>query len=442
MIAEPDHRELDGGLQVHIYRHFRLDPVLDMLENGIAESMSGSIRRFPTGRQGSRAPENAAFLITYIEDLSRRIADGIVIPGRKPEFMGILHPGIGLPALRDHRSEMRVGQHIAPGCRSDLPPRTSDHVFASIMGESALSVKKEQVSIVPQRLHDLCLREIRLSGDDAWDRRPGRTPPADMITQVPCAVGESNTRHRLQQYAVLQGDLICYAYKDAAGTIRDIPFYAGADQAQQLTLQQLAITSMILIPDHEVYDQPLETPVGMCLHQLFDQVDIGRVFYLYQHDGQVAGNGIAPEPRLAPLVLAKDGRVRAQQGIAVDNAAGQTPIDLRVRFGRIDLPEHDLAMRPGQFERTVGKMTILVFFDQPLAYFPGLSHAEYHIDRDGFLRIEGDAVSDRDDGVQHGALCAGQRPLAQGLWLDDRIPASDELHPVRLVGYLVAIGSM
>ena len=49
---------------------------------------------------------------------------------------------------------------------------------------------------------------------------------------------------------------------------------------------------------HQIDRQPFHAPVGMRLNQLMDEIDIGRVRNLQQHNRQIAGDGVAPKPGL------------------------------------------------------------------------------------------------------------------------------------------------
>ena len=72
----------------------------------------------------------------------------------------------------------------------------------------------------------------------------------------------------------------------------------------------------------------------MGLYELAHQIDIGRIFNLQQHDGQIAGNGVAPKTGLPAAVLDEDARVGSQRVIGVDYRARQATVELRVGFCR------------------------------------------------------------------------------------------------------------
>ncbi len=88
----------------------------------------------------------------------------------------------------------------------------------------------------------------------------------------------------MEQDAVLVRDLLCRTDEDAARSIDHMGFNARGNQPHDLFVEQLAIAGMIFVPDHQVDGQPLGAPVGMSLYELTDEVDIGRVSDLEQHD--------------------------------------------------------------------------------------------------------------------------------------------------------------
>ena len=84
------------------------------------------------------------------------------------------------------------------------------------------------------------------------------------------------------------------SYKDAARSIGHVGFDACGNQPHDLFVEQLPVTGVIFVPDHQVHRQSFQAPVRVGLHELAHQIDIGRVSDLQQHDRQIAGNGVAP----------------------------------------------------------------------------------------------------------------------------------------------------
>ena len=210
---------------------------------------------------------------------------------------------------------------------------------------------------------------------------------------------------------------------------------ARGNQPHDLFVEQLPVTGVIFVPDHQVHRQSFQTPVRVGLDELAHQIDIGRVSDLQQHDRQIAGNGVAPQAGLPAAVLAEDARVGAQRGIGVDDGAGKVSIELRVGLRGIELPQDHLAMGPCQIEDAIREPPILVFLDKAQGSVASLPDAGDNVDRCRFLRIERDSMTDRDNRIEHGALAARERcGASHRLRIGDRVSAADEPHAVGLIG--------
>ncbi len=57
-------------------------------------------------------------------------------------------------------------------------------------------------------------------------------------------------------------------------------------------------------------------------HHLLDQMDVGRVADLHQHDRQVTGQALAPQAGLASPVAGQQCSAGAQAGIGVEHRGG------------------------------------------------------------------------------------------------------------------------
>ena len=69
--------------------------------------------------------------------------------------------------------------------------------------------------------------------------------------------------------------LLGKAHEDAARPVDHLGIDTRCDQAHDLFLQHLPVAGMILVPDHQVDRQAFQAPVGMRLHQLAHQLDVG-----------------------------------------------------------------------------------------------------------------------------------------------------------------------
>jgi hypothetical protein len=121
---------------------------------------------------------------------------------------------------------------------------------------------------------------------------------------------------------------------------------------------------MIFVPDHHIHCQSFETPVSVGLDELAYKMNISLIFNLEEHNGEITGNGVTPETRLASPVLDEDSRSGTQRGIGVYDRGGKTSIELRISFYGIDLPQEHLAVSPRQIKDAIGKAPVLIFLDK------------------------------------------------------------------------------
>ena len=141
-------------------------------------------------------------------------------------------------------------------------------------------------------------RPMRARRRKPRDPRLGRRTAVDLLGQRSAAIDDDRAGDRLEEHAILVRDLLRMPNENAARPIDDVRFDAGGDQPDDLLLQPLPIAVVILVPDHEIDGEALEPPVGVRLHELAHQLDIGGIGDLQQHDRQIAGDGVAPQARI------------------------------------------------------------------------------------------------------------------------------------------------
>ena len=105
-----------------------------------------------------------------------------------------------------------------------------------------------------------------------------------------------------EQYAVFLRNVVGGPHEDATGPVDHAAFAAGGDQAHDFVVQLLAIARLVLRPDDQVDDEPLQAPVATSPQQLAHEVDVRQVADLQQHDRQVARDRVAPQAGLATTV--------------------------------------------------------------------------------------------------------------------------------------------
>src|SRR6266852_5848578 len=219
--------------------------------------------------------------------------------------MRILAPAIGLAALRNYRPELRIRDHVRPRHWRRLCLSRRDDVFAAIGGKSAKPVVEEQRS----RRHVDRTRGIGTTDERGpyprrrWFRRRA---PGNLVRETTFAVGDDRSRDALHQDAVFDGNLFGTTDEYASGTIEHVGLDTARDQSHDLIVQQLPVSRMVLVPDHQVDRETLQTPVRMRLNHLPNQIDVGRIADLQQNNGQIAGDGISPEARLPALIVAQN----------------------------------------------------------------------------------------------------------------------------------------
>ncbi len=349
--------------------------------------MPNDIGHGGTDRRRCGRPDVAGLFVAEVDGFSARIAHRIVVPGRETKFVRILAPGVGGAALRNDRAEVRIGENVHPRRRRYLTGPLRNDVFATVGGESAQSVEQDQIAARRRNGRRGC-RALAAARHQLRHAHFRKLTPVKLFGQRSPVVRNDNSRNRLEQNTVLAGDMLHRPHENAARPIDHAGLDARGDQSNDLFLQLLPVTGVILVPDHQIHRQPFQAPVGMGLYELAHEIDIGRVANLQQHDRQIAGDGVTPQPGLPTAILDEHGRVGAQSGIHVDDGTGEARIKLRIGLGGIELPQHHLAVSPRQVEDAVRKIAVLVFVDQAQGHVAGVSDAQHDIDRRRLIRIE------------------------------------------------------
>ena len=360
--------------------------------------------------------------------------------------MRVVAPAITRAAFADHTTELPVRKHICPRHRRAVAGSEPDHILIAVGGKTAATIVEQQllIGILEWPAFWLARQVLLLVLDQRrkqWRRHRFRQAASiDLIAQAAIVVADDDARDRLQQHAILMRHLLRRTHKDAARTIDHVGLDAGGDQAHDLILQLLAVAGLVLVPDHQIHGEAFQPPVRVRLHDLPHQFDIVRIGDLQQHDRQVAGNRMAPQSGLATPILQQHRRVGAQRTVRINHQPGEPLVQLRIGLGRIDLPPHHLAVRPGQIEDAIGESTIAIFVDQARAVIALIGQPEHLIDLRGRAGFQGDPAADRNDRIQHRALAVRQPRIGgERLWSRRRIAAPDETRAVGFVGDFVDV---
>src|SRR5688572_6449476 len=116
-----------------------------MLKNTISYPMADKIRCIGASRQRRGRPNLTGIFVAQIDSLARRVTDWVIMPGSKFVLAAIDCPRAAHACFRNKESELRVGDHIGPWCRSPLATLQMDHIFASIAGKATQPIVKKQV---------------------------------------------------------------------------------------------------------------------------------------------------------------------------------------------------------------------------------------------------------------------------------------------------------
>ena len=441
VVAQLDQRELDRCVQRDEHGHFRADAGGVVFEHAVAEPVAAHVRvRAGYGRR-RRRPEPAGVLVPQVERLAARVHHWIVVPRREPELVCILGPGVAGAALGDDRAELRIGQHVDPG-RGRGAARAQRHdVFAAVAREPAELVGQHEVR--PRLGRRGRARRRRGARHRRLQQRNAEVlgpPPLGLVGEAAAAVGDDHPCDRREQHAVLLRNVVGGPHEDAAGPVDDAAFAAAGDQPHDLVVQLLAVSRLVLGPDHEVHDQPFQAPVRTRAEQLADEVDVRQVADLQQHDRQVARDRITPQPGLAAAVLQDHRRIGAHGGVGEHDRTRQALVVLGFRFRDAELLQRHLVVRPRQVEDAVGDAPVLVALGQVLDALARVGRARDEVDGRGVVGLEHDALPDRDDRVEHRAFAAGERPRRhERLRARERAVAADE---TRTIGFEREVGRL
>ena len=262
---------------------------------------------------------------------------------------------------------------LTQGAGVASPGARRDDVFAAVGREAAEVVAEDEFAgglATRSRL-----AAMRARRHEARDLHLGRAAAHHLLHEAAATVGDDRARHRLQQDAILVGDLLRAPHEDAARPVHHVRFDAGGDQSHDLVLQHLPVAAAILVPDDEIDRQALQPPVRVRLDQPPHEVDVVGVADLQQHDRQVARDRVAPQAGLTAPVAHQHAALGPQRRIGIDHGARQPRVELRVGLGGVDLPQRHEAVRPREVEHAVRQVAVLVLADEGERAIARVGHA-------------------------------------------------------------------
>src|SRR6266567_5774385 len=108
MIAQFQREKFDRCIERHEDRELRADSVLRVLENAVAEAVSGHVRPSAWRGRGRWRPEVPGFRVAKVKGFPARFAHRIIAPWREAKELGVLAPRIAEATFRNDRAEARV----------------------------------------------------------------------------------------------------------------------------------------------------------------------------------------------------------------------------------------------------------------------------------------------------------------------------------------------
>ena len=146
----------------------------------------------------------------------------------------------------------------------------------------------------------------------------------------------------------------------------------------------------------------------MCLNHLPDEIEPLAIADADKHDGQVAGDAVAPQAGLSAAIAGHDGGFGAAQRGGVDHRTRQPAVHLRLGLAGVDLTKQNLTMRPRQFKHAITQIRIVVLVHQRSCSLARFSDARHKIDSHGFVRLQADDLADTGNRVEDRAFAVGQ----------------------------------
>jgi hypothetical protein len=218
----------------------------------------------------------AALIIANVESFTAAVAYRIIVPGRKPEFMGVFRPGVGHAAFGHNCAEHRISQNINPGRRCYLFFGGGNNILAPVRSKSAQTVKEQQI-MSRQRGR----RRRRGAVSAAWYQARHRyfqtAALFDLVDQFSLAAGNNHISHGLKKDSVFFRHLIGISYENSAGPV----FYIGdnprGNKSHDLIMQKLPVSGVIFVPDDKVNGESFQSPVGVSLNKLTRQFYMGLI---------------------------------------------------------------------------------------------------------------------------------------------------------------------
>ena len=195
-------------------------------------------------RERRRAPEHPTLLVAHIEHVARRVAHGIVRPGREQVLLAVDGPGASGARVGHEAAEIRIREDVDPRRGRPLSLTEHHHVFASVGIEAAQAIEVFECRGRSRRICRPCCHRRRCREGNTSCRRIGTRRQFDLLGERSSPTGKRHARDRLQDNPLhsrerfsLNGERCALNLRVFRGACR----FAVADQFFQLRLDFVCI---------------------------------------------------------------------------------------------------------------------------------------------------------------------------------------------------------
>ena len=204
------------------------------------------------------------------------------------------------------------------------------------------------------------------------------------------------------------------------------------EQGGQRAVGLVEVARGVLVQDHHVGLQPLQSPVLLRLQDLARQRQAVPRDHPGEEDGEVTGDAVRPEPRLSERGAGQELRGRAQRRIAPQHA-GRQPLEEQGLLGRDpEVPERAPRVRRGEREGPGRGAGVAVPLGERQRRLPAGGHPGGEGHPGHATGGEPDALAEAGDGIEQDAGRAGEGPPVERLRVPGASPAAQEARPVGL----------
>ena len=144
-IAQTQQRDLHRRIEWREDEQLLRDAVTRVFENAVALTMPDDVRLSLANRQRRGGPDGARIFIAQVDHFSRRIADGVVGPGRQTILAAVERPRAAATGFGDLKSKLdRIADDVGPGRGRPLFRAEQRDVFTSALMKSAEPVEESR----------------------------------------------------------------------------------------------------------------------------------------------------------------------------------------------------------------------------------------------------------------------------------------------------------